>query len=88
MLKTIKIRKINWICHILRRNCLLNHVIEGKMEEIIKVTTRLSRRRKQLLDDVKERRGYWKVNAEALDRTLWRIRFGRGCGSFVRQTTV
>jgi hypothetical protein len=45
------------------------------------------RRRKQLLDDLKERRGYWKLNAEALDLTLWRTRFGRGCGPVIRQTT-
>jgi hypothetical protein len=30
---TIKRRKANWIGHILRRNCLLKHVIEGKLEE-------------------------------------------------------
>jgi hypothetical protein len=27
-----KIRKINWIGHILRSNCLLKHVTVGKME--------------------------------------------------------
>jgi hypothetical protein len=31
-LHTIKRRKANWIGHILRRNCLLKHVIEGKLE--------------------------------------------------------
>ena len=31
--------------------------------------------------------GYWKLLEEALDRTLWRSRFGRGCGPVVRQTT-
>jgi hypothetical protein len=29
---TIKRRKANWIGHILRRNCLLKHVIKGKLE--------------------------------------------------------
>ena len=29
---TIKRRKAYWIGHILRRNCLLKHVIEGKVE--------------------------------------------------------
>jgi hypothetical protein len=29
---TIKRRKVNWIGHILRRNCLLKHVTEGKLE--------------------------------------------------------
>jgi hypothetical protein len=41
----------------------------------------------QLLDDRKEMRGYWKLKEEALDRTVWRTRFGRGCGPVVRQTT-
>jgi hypothetical protein len=31
ILHTIKRRKANWIGHILRRNCFLNHVIEGKI---------------------------------------------------------
>jgi hypothetical protein len=53
---TIKRRKANWIGHILRRNGLLKHVIEGKIEGRIEVTGRLGRRRKQLLDDLKETR--------------------------------
>jgi hypothetical protein len=32
ILHTIKGTKANWIGHILRRNCLLKHVIEGKIE--------------------------------------------------------
>jgi hypothetical protein len=36
ILHTIKRRKANWIGHILRRNCLLKHVIEGKLEGRIK----------------------------------------------------
>jgi len=43
------------------------------------------RRRKQLRDDLKETRRYWKLEDEAPDRILWRIRFGRGCGIVVRQ---
>jgi hypothetical protein len=31
-LQTIKIRNADWIGHVLRRNCLLEHVIEGKIE--------------------------------------------------------
>ena len=46
---------------------------------------RRRRRRKQLLDDVKETRGYWKVKEEAPGRTVWGNRFGRGCGSAVVQ---
>jgi hypothetical protein len=61
-------------------------VIEGKLEGRIEMTERQERRRKQLLDDLKEKRGYWKLKEEALDRTLWRTRFGRGYGPVVRQT--
>jgi hypothetical protein len=75
---TIKSRKANWIGHILRRNCLLKHVIEGKLEARIEMTGRRGRRGKQLLDDLKEKRRYWKLKEEALDRTLWRTRFARG----------
>jgi hypothetical protein len=82
-----KKRKANWIGHILRRNCLLKHVIEGQLEGRIEMTGRRGRRRKQLLDDLKENRRYCKFKEEALDRTLWRTRFGRGYGPVVRQTT-
>ena len=50
----------------MRRNCLLKHVIEGKVEGRIKVTGKRRRRRKQILDDLKEKRGYWKLKEEAL----------------------
>jgi hypothetical protein len=85
ILRTIKRRKANWIGHILRRNCLLKHVIEGTLEGRIEITERRGRRRKQLLDYLKEKRRYCKLKEEALDRTLWRIRFGRGYGQ-TRQT--
>jgi hypothetical protein len=32
VLQTIKIRKANWIGHILRRNCPMKHVTDGKIE--------------------------------------------------------
>jgi hypothetical protein len=86
ILHTIKRRKTNWIGHILRRNCLLKHVIEGKLEGRIKITGRRGRRRKQLLDDLKKKRRYWKLKEEAPDRTKWRSRFERGYGPVVRQT--
>jgi hypothetical protein len=85
---TIKRRKANWIGHILRKNCLLKQVIEGKLEGRIEMTGRRGRRRKQLLDALKEKRRYWKLKEEALDRTLWRTRFGRGYGPVVRQTAA
>jgi hypothetical protein len=47
---------------------------------------RRGRRRKQLQDDLKKMRGYWKLIEEALDRTLWGTRFGSGHGPVVRQT--
>jgi hypothetical protein len=84
---TIKRRKANLIGHILCRNCLLKHVIGGKLEGRIEMTGRRGRRRKQLLDDLKEKRSYWKLKEEALDRTVWRSRFGRGYGPVVRQIT-
>jgi hypothetical protein len=62
-------------------------VIEGKLEGRIEMTGRRGRRRKQLLDDLKEKRRYWKLREEALDRTQWKTRFGRGYGPVVRQTT-
>jgi hypothetical protein len=78
--------KANWFGHILRRNCLLRQVIEGKIKGGIEVTGRRGRRRKKLLDDLKERRGYSHLKEEALDGTMWRARFGRSFGPFVRQT--
>jgi hypothetical protein len=74
----------NWIGHIFRRNFLLKHIIEGKIGGI---TGRQGTGRKQPLGDLKETRRYWKLKEEALDLTVWRTRFGRGCGPVVRQTT-
>jgi hypothetical protein len=51
------------------------------------VTGRRGRRHRKLLDDLKERRGYCHLKEEALDRTMWRARFGRSFGPVVRQTT-
>ena len=80
-------RKANWIGHILRRNSLLQRVIEGKIKWGIEVTGRRGRRRRKLLDDFKERRGYSHLKEEALDRIMWRACFGRGFGPVVKQTT-
>jgi hypothetical protein len=57
ILHEIHKRKANWIGHILLRNCLLQRVIEGKIQGGIEVTGRQGRRRRKLLDDIKERRG-------------------------------
>jgi hypothetical protein len=80
-------RKANWIGQILHRNCLLQRVIEGKIQGGIEVTGRQRRRSRKLLDDLKERRGYSHLKEEALDCSMWRARFGRGFGPVVRQTT-
>jgi hypothetical protein len=71
ILHEISKRKANWIDHILRRNCLLRQVIEGKIKGVIEVTGRRGRKCRKLLDDLKERRGYWHLKEEALDRTMW-----------------
>jgi len=80
-------RKANWIGHILRRNCLLQRVIEGNTQGGMELRGRQGRRRRKLLDDLKERRGYSHLKEEALDRTMWRAGFGKGFGPVVRQTT-
>jgi hypothetical protein len=82
ILRAIKRMKANWIGHILHRNCLLKHVIEGKIEG----TKKRRRRRKQLLDDLQKTRGCWKLKEEALDRNVWRTRFESVYGHVVRQT--
>ena len=46
------------------------------------MTGRQGRRRRKLLDDLKERRGYSHLKEEALDCTVW-----RGFGPVIRQTT-
>jgi len=86
ILHEISKRKANWIGHILRRNCLLQRVTEGKIKGGIEVTGRQARRRRKLLDELKKRRGYSHLKEEALDRTMWKARFGRGFGRVVRQT--
>jgi hypothetical protein len=58
-------------------------MIKGEIE----VTRTRGRRRKKLLDDLKDRRGYCHLEEEALDCTVWRNRFGRGVGPVIRQIT-
>jgi len=87
ILHEISKRKANWIGHILRRNCLIQRVIERRIKGGIEVTGRRGRRRKKLLGDIRERRGYSHLKEEDLDRTKGRAPFGRGFGPVVRQTT-
>jgi hypothetical protein len=62
------------------RNCLLGHPVGEKIEGRTEVTGKRRRRRPQLLNDLKEKTGYWILKATA----LWRIRFGRGYGTIVK----
>jgi hypothetical protein len=88
LLHEIRQWQANWIGHTLRRNCFLKHVTEGRIEGRIEVTGRRGKRHKQLLNDLKAKKGCWKLKEETLDRTLCRTRFGRGYGTVVRQTKV
>jgi hypothetical protein len=62
----LKIRRL----HETEANCLLKQVIEGKIKGEMEVTRRQGRRRKKLLDDLKDRRGYSHLEEEALDCTM------------------
>jgi hypothetical protein len=68
----------------LRRNCLLQRVIEGKIKRGIEVRGRRGRRRRRLQDDLKGKAGYFHLKEEALDRPMWGARFGTGFGPVVR----
>ena len=57
------------------------------MEGRIEVTEIRGRKRKQLLDDLKKTTEYRKLKEKAINRTLWRTRFGRGYGTVVIETT-
>jgi hypothetical protein len=65
ILLTTKRRETNLIGHILRRKYLLKYITEKK------VMGRRERRRKQLLDNIKEMTGHWKLKEETLDRIFW-----------------
>jgi len=82
ILYTIKRRKADWIGHILPRNRFLKHVIEGRLEAMGR-----RRRRKQLQDDLNEKKAYWHLKEETLDHAWWRTGFGISYGPIARQTT-
>jgi hypothetical protein len=67
VLRTVKSRKANWIGYVLRMNCLIKDVSEGKIKGRIKVTGSRGRRRTELLGYLKETRGYWKLKEDAVD---------------------
>ena len=79
----VKRRNATWIGHNWRRNCLLKHVIEGKIEGRMEVTRVRGRRCKQL----KKTGGYLKLKEEALDLTVLGNGFGIVSGLVKRQTT-
>jgi len=70
ILHEIRKRKSNWIGHILCRIFLLQRVNELKIQGVLKVTRRRGRRRRKLLDDLKERTGCSHLKEKALDRTM------------------
>lgn len=70
----------------MRRRCLLKHITEKKTERRKEVTGRGGRIGAQLLDDIKERHGYWKLKEAVPDRAAWKTRSERSYGLFVRQT--
>jgi hypothetical protein len=61
----------------LRGNCLVKHIIEGKIEGRIEVTRRQVRRRKKPLGELQEKRTL-ETGGGNIDRTLWNTRFVRG----------
>ena len=69
LLKNILRRKVNWISHILRRNCLLRDVIQGHKTEVKGV-----RRRTQLLDNLRNKR-YWELKGKVKDPKRWKRQF-------------
>jgi len=64
-----------------------NELLKERYKRGIEVTGRQGRRRRKLLDGLKERIEYSHLKENALDRTMWRAGFGRGFGPVVRQTT-
>ena len=52
----------------------------------MEVISRQGRRRNKPLDDLKDKRGYSHLKEEALDRNVWRDRFGRDFEPVIRQT--
>jgi hypothetical protein len=70
ILHTIQRKEANWIGHILCRNCLLERVIEGKIEGRTEMKGSRGRKRKQLLVDLREKREYRRLKQEVLDPTV------------------
>jgi hypothetical protein len=61
----------------LRRNCLLKHVFEGKIEGSVEVTRRRGRRGKQVLDDNEDNEHILKIErgstgSRCVENSLWK----------------
>jgi hypothetical protein len=94
-----RIREISYVKYVNRRRnelvtfcvetAFYNGLLKEKYKGGIEVTGRQGRRHtcRKLLDDHKERRGYSHLKEEALDRTIWRVCFGRGFEPVIRHTT-
>jgi len=61
---------LDHVCFSVNMYFLLKCVIEGKIEGRIEVMGKQGRRCKQLLDNLKEMRGCWKLKEEALYCTV------------------
>jgi hypothetical protein len=85
-LHTLNSRRVNWIGQVLSRNCIAKHVSDVKIEVNTSRMKRREKKRKHMLDDFKEKKVYWILKEEALDRTLWRTRFGMFYAPAARQT--
>jgi hypothetical protein len=62
IIHTIKRMKANWIGHIFRRTCLLNRLLKG----------RRGKRRRQPLDDLKEKKEYCNTRSHSVKNSLWK----------------
>jgi replicative superfamily II helicase len=65
--------KANWIGHSLHWNGIIERAIERKIEKSVDVTERRGRRCRQILNDLKLKRGCYKLKYEVLARALWRV---------------
>jgi len=72
ILQTINRGKAKWIGHSLHKNWLLNQLMKERQKD--KVMGRRGRRCKQLLYNLEERKGYWKLKGVKVDRMLKRLR--------------
>jgi hypothetical protein len=75
IIHTIQRMMANWIGQILSRNCLIKHNTERRIGRGIKVTGRQGRRRTQLLNNLKQKRWYWKlsgrIKSHSVENSLW-----------------